>query len=148
MRWVRFECHRFAFFCVCRMCCSVFVASVFLDFAVWFCYGLLVLCFGIFRLSDVTNAPLHGQCRRTCKNISHGDCMYTFWANLATYWSRIVATSACESTLGISLWQRKENNAGIFGFFRWPSCWVDRGGFAPFLLSCFGAVGVGGWGLC
>ena len=34
------------FFCVCRMCCSVFVASVFLDFAVWFCYGLLALCFG------------------------------------------------------------------------------------------------------
>ena len=32
-----------------------------------------------------------------------------------------------------------------FWNFSIPSCWVDRGGFAPFLLGCFGAVGQGGW---
>ena len=33
-----------------------------------------------------------------------------------------------------------------FWNFSIPSCWVDRGGFAPFLLGCFGAVGQGGVG--
>ena len=71
--------------------------------------------------------------------------MSTFWANLATYWSRIVETSACESTLGIGLWQRKENNAGIFGFFRYHHVGWTGGDLPRFYSVALGRLGgVGG----
>ena len=113
------------------MCCSVFVASVFLDFAVWFCYGLLALCF-------MGSAAGHARIYRMVIACPRSGQTWPLTGHVLS--KRLRANQHLELACG----NGRKTMLAFLDFFD-TIMLGGQGGFAPFLLGCFGAVGgVGG----